>query len=134
MTDEVDPQELVDGGQCKHCRAWQKTLAEPLVVDKRALDAITSSLLVPVLLDIELFGTNEESSQQQQLERVAKKLDGRGVIARLDASEHRETAWDLGVSAVPTMLLFKKRHVIFQWEGAADASLVEEWLRMAFRM
>ncbi len=134
MADAVPPQELVDGGQCKHCRAWRKTVAEPIVVDKSALDAITASLLVPVLVDIEIFGTPEEHAQTAQLERVARKLDGRGVILRLDAEEHRELAWGLGVSEVPTMLVFKKKNPIFTWEGAADAALVEEWMRLAYRM
>jgi thioredoxin-like negative regulator of GroEL len=131
---EGPPLELVEGAQCRHCKAVIKALTEPLEVDKGMLDSVASSLPVPVLVDIQMPGTPEQRAQSLQMERVARKLEGRGLIVSLDAEDHREVAWDLGVQSAPTLLILKKYSIIFTWEGFADAPLVEEWMRIAYRM
>jgi thioredoxin 2 len=131
---EGSPSELLDGAQCKHCKHRFKPIVEPFAVDKKALDACVHMLQVPVLLDIEIPGTAEARTQAVHLERVARKLEGRGIVLTLDANEHREAAWDLNVTYAPTLLLFKRRQVVFQWDGFADAPLVEEWMRQAWKM
>jgi thioredoxin 2 len=131
---EGHPQELVEGAQCKRCKAPFRTLSEPLPVDKANFDAIRGGLQVPILVDIEIPGTPEERSQRIHLDRVARKLDGRGIVVTIDADNDRELAWELGVQSVPTLLVIQKGHTIFTWEGPADAPLLEEWMRQAYRM
>lgn len=131
---EAAPLELVEGAQCRFCKAPVRAIAEPMAVDGSMLDAIAASLDVPVLVDIQWPETSEARAQHLQLERVARKLDGRGVILQLDAEDERDAAWALGVTTVPTLLLMKRNAVVFTWEGVAEAELVQEWMRMAHRM
>lgn len=131
---EAAPIELVEGAQCRFCKAAVRPIAEPMEVDGATLNAITASVEVPVLVDVQWPETPEQRTQKTQLERVARKLDGRGVVLHLDAEEHREVAWSLGITTVPTMLILKRGNVLFTWEGVADAELVQEWLRIAYRM
>jgi thioredoxin 2 len=131
---EAAPIELIEGAQCRFCKAPVRAIAEPMPVDGKTLETIAASLDVPVLVDIQWPETPEDRSQQLQLERVGRKLDGRGVILRLDAEDEREAAWALGVTTVPTMLLMKRGNVVFQWEGVAEAELIQEWMRIAYRL
>jgi hypothetical protein len=126
--------ELVEGAQCRHCKAVIKPIAEPYPVDRSTLDAIAATLPVPILVDIQMPDTAEQRAQAVHMERVARKLDGRGIVVSLDAADERETCWDLGVNTAPTLLVMLKKSVVFTWEGFADAALLEEWMRMAFRM
>ena len=126
--------ELIEGAQCTHCKAALKMITEPYPVTKQSLDAIAATLPVPILVDIQIPGSPEERAQALHTERVARKLEGRGIIVTLDADDERETCWDLGVNTAPTLVVMKRKATLFTWEGFADAPLLEEWMRMAYRL
>jgi thioredoxin 2 len=133
-TREASPLELLEGGRCKQCRAVVRAVHEPFAVDKAALDAIAPALPVPILVDIQMPATQEAKAQAIHCDRLARRLDGRGVVLTVDADDHREAAWALGATSTPTLAVMKKGEVIHLFEGFADATLLEEWMRMAFKM
>lgn len=59
---------------------------------------------------------------------LAKRFKGRAVIAKMDVDQSRDTAIGLGISSIPTVIVFKdgqeaQRFVGLQTESALSAAL-----------
>jgi thioredoxin 1 len=60
------------------------------------------------------------------LEEIAKEMDGKLTIAKLNVDENSETPQKFGVQSIPTLILFKDGKLVERVVGAVPkASLVQ---------
>lgn len=121
-------EQLLEGSTCKGCRGRLRPLAKPMAVDAGSLEAIVKHTRLPVLVEIQIKGSNEERDQLAALEKVAEHLEGKLIVVKLDAHEERELVLRLGVETVPAFVVFLAAQVAFTYEGHADAAVIEEWI------
>jgi len=128
FSNEVAVRDILEGSFCRGCRGRLRPLATPLPVDGRSLEAIAKGTRLPVLVEVQLRGSKEEREQREALEKVAGRLEGKAFVVKLDAHEERELALRLGVTSVPSFLIFLDGQIAYTYEGLADAALMEEWI------
>lgn len=128
LKNEVDIEQLLAGSTCKGCRGRLRPLAKPMPVDGASLEAIVKSTRLPVLVEIQLRGSNEERDQASALEKVAEHLEGKLVVVKLDAQEERELVLRFGIETVPAFVVFLAGQIAYTYEGHADAAVIEEWI------
>jgi thioredoxin 1 len=51
------------------------------------------------------------------IQEIADEYEGKAVICSLDTDEARDSAMELGISAIPTIILFKDSRVEKKWVG-----------------
>jgi thioredoxin 1 len=51
------------------------------------------------------------------IEEIAKEYSGKAKICKLDTDEARDSAMEFGISAIPTIILFKDGQVQKKWVG-----------------
>lgn len=62
------------------------------------------------------------------LEKVAKDLAGKAVVAKLDIDNAQSIASSFQVTSVPTMILFKEGKEVGRLVGLRDESAVKEFI------
>ena len=78
-------------------------------------DALKSDL--PVLVDFYATWCGPCKMLAPVLDEVAKRYEGRAKVVKVDIDESPELAQRFGVSAVPTLVLFKEGKVVQQVMG-----------------
>ncbi|HIJ72321.1 MAG TPA: thioredoxin [Planctomycetes bacterium] len=51
------------------------------------------------------------------IDEIAQEYEGKSKICRLNTDEARDSAMEFGISAIPTIILFKKGQVQKKWVG-----------------
>lgn len=65
------------------------------------------------------------------LEQVAKDVNGKAVIGKIDIDNEQKTAAQFQISSVPTMILFKDGKEIGRLIGLRNADAVKEFIQSA---
>ncbi len=65
------------------------------------------------------------------LEEIAKELDGRVRIAKVNVDENPGIAGQLGIRSIPTLMLYKDGKVASQKVGAAPKGELKRWISEA---
>lgn len=60
------------------------------------------------------------------VEEVSNEYSGKAVICKLNTDEHREAAMQHGISAIPTLILFKNGQVEKKWVGLTSKKNLTE--------
>ncbi len=63
------------------------------------------------------------------LEEIAKEMDGRLTIAKVNIDENPVTPTKFGVRGIPTLMLFKDGQVAGTKVGALPKSKLAEWIK-----
>jgi len=72
---------------------------------------------IPVLIDFYATWCEPCKRLEPQIEELAKELDGRVKILKLDVDESRELAMKYRIMSVPTMLFFKEGMQVHMEQG-----------------
>ena len=91
-------------------------MAEITVTDKD-FDSQVLQAKIPVLVDFWAVWCSPCRMQDPILEEVAKEMEGKVKVAKLNVDENPETAGRYSVMSIPTLLLFKKGEVVKQMIG-----------------
>ena len=51
------------------------------------------------------------------VEQIAEEYTGKAIICKVNTDEHRDAAVQYSISAIPTIILFKKGEVLKKWVG-----------------
>jgi thioredoxin 1 len=51
------------------------------------------------------------------VEELSRDYAGRAVMAKVNTDDHRESAIEHNINAIPTLILFHKGQVVFRWTG-----------------
>lgn len=62
------------------------------------------------------------------LEEIAKEMDGRMAVAKMNIDENPTTPTKFGVRGIPTLMLFKDGQVASTKVGALPKSKIMEWI------
>lgn len=60
------------------------------------------------------------------IEQVANEFAGKATICKLNTDEARDTAVEFGISAIPTLILFKGGQVQKKWVGLTSKKDISE--------
>jgi thioredoxin 1 len=81
----------------------------------------------PVLVDFWAVWCGPCKMVEPELEKLAGEKSGDLIIRRLNVDDNRDTAMKYGITAIPTMMLFKKGQVVKKLVGVMpkDKILIE---------
>lgn len=65
------------------------------------------------------------------LEQVAKDVEGKAVIAKIDIDNEQKTAAHFQITSVPTMILFKNGKEMGRLVGLRSAEAVKDFIKTA---
>lgn len=65
------------------------------------------------------------------LAQVAKEVEGKAVIGKIDIDNEQKTASELQITSVPTMILFKDGKEVGRLVGLRTADAVKEFIHSA---
>ena len=65
------------------------------------------------------------------LEQVAKDLQGKAIIGKIDIDNEQKTAAEFQITSVPTMVLFKDGKEVGRLVGLRNADAVKEFISSA---
>jgi thioredoxin 1 len=60
------------------------------------------------------------------IEQVAEEFTGKARVCKLNTDEGRDTAIEFGISAIPTLILFKGGQVQKKWVGLTSKKDISE--------
>lgn len=63
------------------------------------------------------------------LDEIAKELEGKVKVAKINIDENPELATQFGVRSIPTLLMFKSGEVTSNMVGAAPKSRLSDWIK-----
>ena len=65
------------------------------------------------------------------IEEVAKEMEGKAIIAKVDIDKEQKTAAEYQVTSVPTLILFKDGKEINRLIGLRDKEAIKEFILSA---
>jgi thioredoxin 1 len=87
---------------------------------------------VPVLVDFWAPWCGPCKMMAPIIEEFAKDYQGKAKVCKLNTDEARDSAMEFGISAIPTLILFKGGQVQKKWVGLTSkkdlASAIDELL------
>jgi thioredoxin 1 len=92
-------------------------LEKPIDIDDKAFDDKVLKASVPVLVDFWAPRCGPCRAVAPILDELAKEYKGRVTFARLNVDESTQNASKYGISAIPTLLVFKEGKPISQIVG-----------------
>ena len=100
------------------------------VTDSSFQDDVLSAA-VPVVVDFWAEWCGPCKMIGPSLEEIAKELEGRVKIAKVNVDENPGIAGQLGIRSIPTLMLYKDGKVASQKVGAAPKGELKKWIDAA---
>ena len=91
-------------------------MAEFVVTDGN-FDAEVMKATQPVLVDFWAVWCGPCQVQGPIVEEVAKELDGKVKVGKMDVDQNPQTAQTFGIMSIPTLMIFKGGTVVKQFIG-----------------
>ena len=91
-------------------------MAEVVVTDSNFNAEVLQSSL-PVLVDFWAVWCGPCQVQGPIVEELAKELDGKTKVGKMDVDQNPQTAQKFGIMSIPTILIFKSGTVVKQFIG-----------------
>jgi thioredoxin 1 len=66
------------------------------------------------------------------LEQVAKEMDGKALICKVDVDSEQGVSTRFKIASVPTMILFKDGKEVKRLEGLRKAEVIKDFIMTAF--
>lgn len=93
---------------------------------------IVGKSTVPVLVDFWAVWCGPCQMQGPIVEEVAKQMDGKAVVGKVNVDENPQTAQKYGIMSIPTLIIFKGGQPVKQFVGVQSKdTLVSELTKLA---
>jgi thioredoxin 2 len=133
---------------CPHCGQTNKLLTDkpalsarcgschnalfdghPAIVDGARFEKHKRESDLPILVDVWAPWCGPCRAMGPMFERAAKELEPNVRLLKLNADEDPRTTSELGIAAIPTILLLRGGHIIARSAGAMDTRQIVGWVR-----
>ncbi|MBV0931963.1 thioredoxin TrxC [Marinobacterium weihaiense] len=111
-------------GKCKHLLF----AANPVDVDNHAFQRIVANTDIPVLIDFWAPWCGPCKMMAPVFESVARALEPRCRLVKVDTETHQELASQYQVRSIPTLLLLQGGVELARRAGAMDARSLQQWV------
>ena len=115
--------------RCGKCQSELHPPGEPIEADSEAaFDAIIRQSALPVLVDFWAAWCGPCKMVAPELEKVARTSAGRWLIVKVDTEVLPGVAARYGISAIPTLVLFRGGAEVGRQSGALPARAIEQFI------
>lgn len=122
---------LDERAKCGRCHQVLREAGEPIPVDGSSLQALVTASQWPVLVDFWAPWCGPCRMMGPELDRLARKMAGQIVVAKLNTDESPEAAMQYGAHSIPLLVLFSGGREVWRAVGARSAAQLERELRTA---
>ena len=84
-------------------------------------EEIVNGSQMPVLVDFWAPWCGPCKMIAPLIEEIADDYAGKAKVCKIDTDQHREAAVEFGITAIPTIILFKEGKVFKKWVGMVSA-------------
>ena len=91
-----------------------------------SFDETVHKSLEPVLVDFWAPWCGPCRMLAPLIEQVAEDFTGKAKVCKLNTDEARDTAVEFGISAIPTLILFKGGQIQKKWVGLTSKKDISE--------
>ncbi len=118
--------------RCGQCHHELPPAGEPVeMAAEAAFDALIGRSDLPVLVDFWAPWCGPCKMVAPELAKIASEGAGRWVIAKVDTEELPSLAQRFGVTAIPTLVLFKAGREVARQAGALSAPAIRQFIQQA---
>lgn len=114
---------------CSRCREGLPVHGSVVDVPGPHLQKLARASSLPVVVDAWAAWCGPCRAFAPVFEATAKDLAGRAVFAKLNTEEHAQTAAQLGIRGIPTLVAFKDGVEIGRVSGAMPPAAFRKWLK-----
>ena len=123
----IDASRAPDRPKCGKC-GRPMLLDRPLPLDDETFDRTIESSEIPVLVDFYADWCGPCKAMAPYVDQLAKKMEGRALIAKLDTDRAKQTAARFRISAIPTVVVFSGGKEAGRNAGAVPLAELERML------
>jgi thioredoxin 1 len=84
---------------------------------------------IPVLIDFSAEWCGPCKAQSPVLAEIARELDGKLKVIKIDVDRNPKIASRYGIQGVPTLVLFRKGKVLWRQSGLMDSARLRSVLK-----
>ena len=126
----IDAARAADQPKCGKC-AKPILLDRPLPLDDDTFDRTIAEAEIPVYVDFYADWCGPCKMMAPFVDELAKKYQGRLLVAKLNTDHARKTQAAFSVRGIPTSILFRDGKAIAQQSGAMPMQILEQFVARA---
>lgn len=128
VTNRVPPERLGQGPVCGRCKG-ELLPAHPVEVNTATFQKMMSSESLPFLVDFWASWCGPCKMMAPAFAQAAANLGPMVRLLKVNTEQEQSLAASLGISSIPTMVMFRGGREIARTSGAMPAESIEQWAR-----
>lgn len=116
--------------KCGNCGAEITATGQPVAIGPKAFSDLVENSPLPVFVDFWAPWCGPCKMAAPEVEKLAQRLEGQVVVAKLDTQKHPAVAQQEGVRGIPLFALYKKGERVASQAGFMDADQLAQTFRL----